>query len=680
MSLSLTRTRFRNQPRVEKKIETLNPLETMYINQENGFNEIIKNAELNNKIVFLEQYHFNKGTVIIAPDYYLVHDINGNVEKNIINTSGYVFKLKENISFNPNAVINIKTASSDDVWKSNDPISQQFSYYDPAAYGIGFFAAIALSATNVVLDLNNFTLEQNISHYVNMRFYANIEIGDRPFIPKQGPHNFGPSITSANNCCIMNGHLGRSSHHGIHGNNANNILLKNLSFTNYEIATIHLNGSTNISLKEISGLRSCDSCPILGIFSAGRFLRRYLDTLVSEDNTGSLNINGSPKSYLSIRDELKESLYNSWKDILDNGYINKEKNPNEWSLFNNESRKVDGVNYGLVFNKKGLATNAFPSDRLTFSENIYMKNVVINNAVSDIREVPTLKVLNNDGEIIGPSTNDSIGAVFQSQNIDADGNLITINSDGSYKGNVVSNAQLAITNYLLLGNSLPNLDTSRNNISQHLLDFAKGDKTLHSVLNSGLSLGTYTYNGDSMFHVIKPSLGFKLDAIVNIYLDNCSIYNLKNFGKIGLTPKTLPISISTTYNYDNYITNTGLGHPGGLLKQYSGADLYGISIFSSKDVSLRGIIINNIESENGECKGIRIDEISSAISLNDIRITGINSSINKNILDYENNPTQKPKSTGIYVGEKVNNVNYNNITIDQLYGLAGENRYYIHNF
>ena len=64
------------------------------------------------------------------------------------------------------------------------------------AYGIGFFATISVIASDVVINLNGHTLEQSEEHALLQRFHSLIELGSQPFIHGQGPHDFGPKITS----------------------------------------------------------------------------------------------------------------------------------------------------------------------------------------------------------------------------------------------------------------------------------------------------------------------------------------------------------------------------------------------------------------------------------------------------------------------------------------------------
>ena len=118
-----------------------------------------------------------------------------------------IYRLAEDISFNPNSTALLGT----DAYHAGFPLPNQFAPsgpYNPSAFGIGFFAAIAITAQNVVLDLAGHTIEQSKEHALLQRFFAVIELADQPFIPEQGPSDFGADIKSAINVFIMNGPIG----------------------------------------------------------------------------------------------------------------------------------------------------------------------------------------------------------------------------------------------------------------------------------------------------------------------------------------------------------------------------------------------------------------------------------------------------------------------------------------
>lgn len=114
--------------------------------------------------------------------------------------------------FNPNAPLPGQTPAED----AFDPVFP--GEYDENAFGLGFFSAIAIAASDVELYLNGFTIEQSEGHALFQRFFSIIELADSPFIKNAGPAQFvgdDDAFQAASNVVIVGpGVLGRSSHHG----------------------------------------------------------------------------------------------------------------------------------------------------------------------------------------------------------------------------------------------------------------------------------------------------------------------------------------------------------------------------------------------------------------------------------------------------------------------------------
>ena len=190
---------------VKKSIESSQAaLTKMHTKHETMCQQIMTSAAASNKIVELKQSHFSLGSVVIGRDFYLVA-VNGTTTKVAGDTSNMVFKLSENIVFEPNPP---SSDSAEAVWAASDPLQAQFAHYSPAAFGIGFFSALVCHAKDVVIDLNGYSIVQGDTHILLQRFYSNIELASLPFLPTQGPHTFGSHIESATNVCIINGSLG----------------------------------------------------------------------------------------------------------------------------------------------------------------------------------------------------------------------------------------------------------------------------------------------------------------------------------------------------------------------------------------------------------------------------------------------------------------------------------------
>ena len=115
---------------------------------------------------------------------------------------------------------------------------------------LGWFAAIVVTANGVDIDLNGFEIRMDPIFYVHQRFFALIELADKPFIISQGPANFG-KFHCVSNVNIYNGSLGLSSHHGIHGNNVTDLHIWNLRIRDFEVGAIHINGARKLQIHDV---------------------------------------------------------------------------------------------------------------------------------------------------------------------------------------------------------------------------------------------------------------------------------------------------------------------------------------------------------------------------------------------------------------------------------------------
>jgi hypothetical protein len=145
------------------------------------------------------------------------------------------YKLCEGIVFDPHND-NFSEPSPAEAYDPNLDI------FDSNAYGLGFFAALAITASNVELYLNGHSIEQSAGHALLQRFFAVIELNDSPFIANAGPAQFvgeGSTFQAASNVLIQGpGIIGRSAHHGIHGNNNVNVVIRDVTFEDFEVAAV----------------------------------------------------------------------------------------------------------------------------------------------------------------------------------------------------------------------------------------------------------------------------------------------------------------------------------------------------------------------------------------------------------------------------------------------------------
>ena len=115
----------------------------------------------------------------------------------------------------------------------------------------------------------------------------------------------------------------------------------------------------------------------------------------------------------------------------------------------------------------------------------------------------------------GKAVIDPIGAVFMLRNRDFEtGAPLTVSSldDSSavYTGNPLANAQALVAKAAARGEFPRFLDTSRLNVDDTVIDWIEREGTLAELAPSD---DDWLCNGDTMFHVNKGVVGFKLDGV-----------------------------------------------------------------------------------------------------------------------------------------------------------------------
>ena len=575
------------------------------------------------QVIELRQSDFDHGTYILSePGYY---------------------RLMENIVFNPNNVADIGPTS----YESGDVQTSQYTFmggkYDPAAYGIGFFAAIAISAQDATLDLNGFKLSQSPEHALQQRFYANIELADQPFLPNQGPHDFGDSIVSATRVVIKNGVIGLSSHHGIHGNKIKDVTIQDIHFVDYEVAAIAVNGADGLTIKRVICEGSRTDIPVYGTFSVARFLRPYVNYLHDNNYDGTIRIGGVQMDINDIYTDLRTSLNNAYNDIIASrngargGSINKNTHPDEYALFHNADGTLDGNTYGILLNKPGVAVNGFPTIPTDPFTNVHISDVEVHNTIGNIQEVIVLEAANGDGLI------DSVGAALQFFNKHPDTHqYISITSDDfsqcEYTGNPVTNAQLFVGKAILAGAfASSSLSTRRSGTNQDLLDWVEATPgTSAAKFQNYVDKYGIFCNGDTMFHANKGVIGLKLDASQNVVVENTLVSNVVNNGKLG----------STLCGYDT----AQKSNPHSELTGYQGAATRGVSICGSVGIDLIDVTIEDVFSASGTAVGIDSMLDSHDVNIIDCSITGVHASTDHNSLNDYTGPNAYPEARGVRAG------------------------------
>jgi len=523
--------------------------------------------------IYLYQKDFDEGTYLIEePGYYV---------------------LKEDIVFNPN--------SEYDYFPRSDQ-----EKYQKLGFSLGFFTVIAIYAKDVYLDLNGHSIKASEEFTIQQRFFSIIELSNSPFLPNMGPGNFASeeSFKAGENVIIRNGILGRSSHHGIHGNMANKILLEKLTIEDFEFVGIALNGSENVVAHKIE-IKNNRQTPILATYSAARFARMFAKRLLP-------NLDEEERLELQKRlSALETEMNKTFQEIMETGETTSE-------LFRNESKLPDGNIYGFLAKNKGIAVNEFESSGIKV-KNIILKEVNISNLKCRVDEIICLTQKNGKG-----AQNDVAGAVLQIDKIK--------DKDGIYKGTVLSDLQLYLAELSLFH------PLGKSNITKDVIDWAKYGNSIDVLLDKGYK---YKSGGDSMFHKNKGILGYRFDAIENLSIEKCSFYKIKNFACLG---------------NDKCPTK----HDTNKTKYYTGNDTAGIHISYCSDVTIHKFKGEKIFSKDGDAIGINVIFNSKDVKLDKVKLKNIKAgTLHKGKwegetywgkrVNYEHvkSPNKKPQAIGI---------------------------------
>lgn len=515
---------------------------------------IFKNNNSYN-LVELTQNDFTEGTVRI--------------------TKPGIYILKEDIIFNPN--------QSNDFFPRMNQL-ERFPMGNSGPFHLGFFAAITVESDNVIIDLNGKTIKQSALHNVEQRFYAHIELASSPFIPNQGPGDFGTTIKIPKNVCIMNGTLGLSSHHGIHGNKMENVIIHNVVFKDFEVAAIALNGGVNCILDKLSVVNTSLNVKVLSTYSSARFIRKFLRNIEKIDNQRSINLSSGAKTIGNIITELENEMQNVKNAVMLGNVI-----PD--SLFKNKLDGYDANVYGIVFNRKGVVINDFITtlgDESTGNRHNLLNNVSIKN----IRSTPL--------EIVGISCPDpTTGAYGKGVQVGPAGDVIQIseasNNDGTFKPNVLVNAKLILGKF----NDPKNGTTC---VSPDVINWAEsGNQDIKVVAQNNDRY--FTVGNDSMAHKMKGNIGLFVSSGEHIKIYNTLIDGVEVKGNLVGSDRKL-------FDDDDE-------------KEMKGAISYGLVVTGSNDVEIKNVNIKNIESTH-ESVGLLIKS-STNIENEELTITNIDS-------------------------------------------------------
>ena len=263
-----------------------------------------------------------------------------------------------------------------------------------------------------------------------------------------------------------------------------NVKVVGVEFRDFEVAAVALNKADNLMISDNVVTNNRHDVPIVGMFSAARFIRPYGKYLKSIDYSVK-DENGTVwKTAEHAYDALITSINKVYDDVSNHGFIQKDKNPQEFHLFDNPHRAVDGPCYAFLVHGKGPAVGGQGEmfnelDSSTTSSDIVIQDNIVNGIKCWNNEVPALF-----GKCGGHGCiqNDVRGSVFQTIKSDSMSSdpYLSIDAAGKYIGNVVADMQLIVAQAVIDGTltNLPAAQIGPNSITQDVIDWARNGGTL----------------------------------------------------------------------------------------------------------------------------------------------------------------------------------------------------------
>jgi hypothetical protein len=234
---------------------------------------------------------------------------------------------------------------------------------------------------------------------------------------------------------------------------------------------------------------------------------------------------------------------------------------------------------------------------------------------------------------------------------------ITISSlddtQAEYIGNVVANAQAFVAKAFLRGDFGGSyLDLTRLNITQEVLDFVEAVPGKERLVSLVPSKDDYFCNGDSMFHVNKGVIAFKMDAAKHVKLINTSAQEVENLGDAGS---------DVCGNYDK-------SHPQATLDGYGGAPARGYTFAGSSRVRVSHSHVTDLSAKAGSA--IAFDILTDSRNVKIIHSYVQHVDAGWDFVPLEDSPTVSPSATAFHIGPDARKVKIRSICVDDLYAYS----------
>lgn len=324
------------------------------------------------------------------------------------------YEVVEDISFEPSPLFPPKNTSL-------------LSFGGPTV--LGFFSAITIETSNVLLDLRGHTIagSTRFNHIQNP--FSIITLGDQPFARGFGSPQFAlqkhTPAPVTNHVSILNGTLGFANHMGVHGIEAKGLCIHNVTIKHFMVSGITLNGVSNVDISNV------DIGPSVGVKDAPR-------VLLNADGFRAQQllriVDGGPFESSPQITTLRNFMDEVLEDILNGNLCGEEGNSRKCKLFPffNPSGKLWGsALYGISLHDKSPGVH----DLAAFHDGMYEEqaaNPLSGFNITDVRihdlEMDNKEVLkmfqrvNADGFVQFKPASDVVGGSFVWERITAEPN------------------------------------------------------------------------------------------------------------------------------------------------------------------------------------------------------------------------------------------------------------------
>eukprot|EP00486_Rosalina_sp_Unknown_P001205 CAMPEP_0201565262 /NCGR_PEP_ID=MMETSP0190_2-20130828/4248_1 /ASSEMBLY_ACC=CAM_ASM_000263 /TAXON_ID=37353 /ORGANISM="Rosalina sp." /LENGTH=712 /DNA_ID=CAMNT_0047982553 /DNA_START=729 /DNA_END=2869 /DNA_ORIENTATION=- len=573
----------------------------------------IDNRDTN--IIYLYNSDFQDGTYRIKESgtYIIMEDI-------VFNFNAPTIEQMADDNFSPNS-IDIDELYWYPTKEQADPVTGThpglYTYSGP--FTLGFFAGISIETNYVTIDLNGFSLSQHPLFYFQQRFFALIEMASQPFVPGQGPANWGAGTdVYAEYVTIKNGELGLTSHHSVHGNNNNYVSITDINANSFDVAGIQCNSCTNVDISDCVIGPQNNNIPLLGRYTHARAFIPRLKQII-DDGYGDEEITFSNRQTMTVNDII-DRLINQM-DMVYN-YVNNDivydEDDIEWiaaqKIFYNPSGWMDGgSSYGLLIGGDGAQVVGIGA-RHSGTSDVTISNVEIYGIYNQV--VEKIKYQANFGA--------TRMIFFDAIDWNAVSSEILNPNDAVYLGDAYTDVTFAVnevTDSWYFVNSLY--------ISDPMRDYVFNDESALGVFHG-------MCGSDIQLHSSKGSIGLRVDGTQNINIDGVYIHDIYNWAELGNEEWCGPYSGPTVGNEDIDIQYG-----------YTGTRSHGLVIDWAQG-TLKNIQIENIESYHGEANGMTVYK-ECDITLENIQVDNIyaGTQLIDDDIDSLNLPNLTPRACGV---------------------------------